>query len=84
MAKCVILEYYLIEPEPVVLQCFCFSTEAEVHDPSTLQQSLTVIHMEQKKKRKRKTLLYPQMIGNQYAQQRGLKKKSEFSSLVWP
>lgn len=53
MAKCVILEYYLIEPEPVVLQCFCFSTEAEVHDPSTLQQSLTVIHMEQKKKKKK-------------------------------
>lgn len=50
-----------------------YNTADEVHDPSTTQQFLTVIHMEQKKE-KEDSALSP-LIVNQHAPQRGLKKK---------
>lgn len=61
---------------------FLEKTAAEVHDPSTIQQSLSINHMEQKKKKEDYAL--STLIVNQYAPQRGLKKESKFSSLVQP
>lgn len=52
---------------------FGYNTAAEVHDLSTIQQSLTVIHTEQKKEKEDSALSI--LIVNQYAPQRGLKKK---------